>query len=98
MKKLIYLSSLLALTACETEEPDCGSTISFTNKTPESLQIKVNGSIPSGCGFVSPGGKCTTAISPDVTFTYEAKGSDNNRWAGSDAVPKCTDKNISLTY
>lgn len=97
MKKLIYLLPLFALIACETEEPDCGSSITFINKTPEVLQISVNGSVPGGCGYVSPDQKCTATVSPNVTFTYEAKGS-KNRWEGSDAIPKCTNTNLSLTY
>jgi hypothetical protein len=98
MKKVLCILSLAFMASCDVIDPKCDTTVTFINKTPESLQISVNGLIPSGCGFVGPDSKCSTIVSPDVTLTYEAKGSKNNKWAGSEAIPKCKTDNISLTY
>ena len=98
MKKVICLLSVAFLASCDLIKPKCDTTVTFVNKTPESLQVSVNGLIPSGCGFVGPDAKCSTTVSPDVTFTYEVKGSQNHKWAGSESVPKCTADNISITY
>ena len=86
------------MTACDLVEPECKSSVTFINKTPEALKITVNGSIPSGCGYVGPGESCSANVSPDVTFNYAATGSNKGNWSGSDAVPKCTNTDISLIY
>lgn len=96
---LLLLIGLASLGSCtNADDPSCNSSMTFINKTPETLQISVNGSIPSGCGFVGPDERCKAVVSPNVTFTYTALGSKKTKWEGSDAVPKCTNVNLSLSY
>ncbi|GAB3959472.1 hypothetical protein GCM10028805_55660 [Spirosoma harenae] len=102
---LLYVATIALFTSCEENEakPDttCGGKVTFTliNKTPERLEISVQGSIPSGCGSVSPDSKCTTTVPTGISISYAAKGiSSGKSWNGQRSFANCTGVDLSLTY
>ncbi len=97
----LILASMALLCSCEKEDVTCGGTVTFriTNKTPEILEIKIQGSIPSGCGSVGPGSSCATSVPTGVSIPYSARGNNSkNVWDGQEAMANCQNVNISLTY